>query len=572
EGSSDRFGRSVSLSSDGNTVAVGAPFNDGNLNATESIAVIESLLATGNRGESSGDAGNLIINTKNLIIDNLGFIGSTSFGVGKAGNIQINAVDSIELIPGEFLISSDVRLAEFNLNTNINSSTLTTADAGNIEINTQQLIVRENTLISASTVGIGKGGNLTINAGDVQVFGDAGESFGGLATASDVDATGDGGNLVINANTLKLQSGKISAGTVGIGEGGNLLINVNNLQVENGGNITVSTAGVGKAGSLTVNADNIQINGVDINGFTSGFFATSGSDATGTAGDIKINTNDLQISNQGTITVEALGAGIAGNLQIVADSIFLDSFSIISGNTSSNFTETNQEQANLDLRASSLIMRQDSQITTNASGNNVIGGNITINVDILAALKNSDITANSTNFRGGNVMITSQGIVGTEFRDQLTDESDITATGVSPELSGNVQINQLSTDVTQGLFNLSSGVIDTDNQLDQGCSNGGDFANGENKLTIIGRGGLPDGANDLLTATNPLVDLVEVETMGENNKDELVETHLQSSQIQVIEAQGWLINETGKVKLVANQENTSSNSYLARDNYCVLSE
>ncbi|MGM3309147.1 hypothetical protein ACSQ6I_24760 [Anabaena sp. WFMT] len=56
----------------------------------------------------------------------------------------------------------------------------------------------------------------------------------------------------------------------------------------------------------------------------------------------------------------------------------MDNFATILGNSRSNTTASNQEQASINLNSQSLIMRNCSNITTNATGNNVIGGNITI--------------------------------------------------------------------------------------------------------------------------------------------------------------------------------------------------
>lgn len=59
-------------------------------------------------------------------------------------------------------------------------------------------------------------------------------------------------------------------------------------------------------------------------------------------------------------------------------------------------------------RSRDLILRGGRNITTNATGENVIGGNIDINTNVLAAVENGDINANSTDFRGGNVRINAQ--------------------------------------------------------------------------------------------------------------------------------------------------------------------
>ena len=67
-----------------------------------------------------------------------------------------------------------------------------------------------------------------------------------------------------------------------------------------------------------------------------------------------------------------------------------------------------------------------SSFTAGGTGN---GGNITIDTDTLVALENSDIIANARQSFGGRVSINAQGIFGTQFRDNPTLLSDITATG-----------------------------------------------------------------------------------------------------------------------------------------------
>ena len=98
-----------------------------------------------------------------------------------------------------------------------------------------------------------------------------------------------------------------------------------------------------------------------------------------------------------------------------ARSIRLDNLALLTASTRSAKVDPNREQATININSRDLIMRRGSNIRTNATGENVLGGNININSDIIAALENSDISANSTNFRGGRVKINTQGIFGTQF-------------------------------------------------------------------------------------------------------------------------------------------------------------
>jgi large exoprotein involved in heme utilization and adhesion len=153
--------------------------------------------------------------------------------------------------------------------------------------------------------------------------------------------------------------------------------------------------------------------------------------------------------------VESRGTGTAGIMTLNARSIRLDNNAVFSANTRSALVDPNREQATININSQDLIITGNSNIRTNARGGNVFGGNININADVLVGIDNSDITANSADFRGGNVRINTQGIIGIQFRDIASlQTSDITATGATRELTGNVQITTPDVDPTTGLVEL----------------------------------------------------------------------------------------------------------------------
>ncbi|MBW4458478.1 MAG: hypothetical protein KME55_41165 [Nostoc indistinguendum CM1-VF10] len=81
------------------------------------------------------------------------------------------------------------------------------------------------------------------------------------------------------------------------------------------------------------------------------------------------------------------------------------------------------------MRSPLLLLRNQSTITTNARGSGIPGDNITIDAldgfIIAVPQENSDISANSVDFRGGKVEISAQGIFGIQRRNTQTPESDI---------------------------------------------------------------------------------------------------------------------------------------------------
>jgi filamentous hemagglutinin family protein len=519
--------------------ALAATFGSGNggslnVNASESVQLIgtsadgqfRSGLITGTRG--TGEAGDLTINTRQLLLRDGAQVSADTFGTGKGGNLTVNATDSVQMI-------GESTNGEFSSSLSARASSRVTGDAGDLTINTRQLLLRDGAQVDVGTFGAGKGGNLTVNATDsVQVIGYSADSQfpTGLFTQTTRNATGDAGDLTINTRQLLLQDGgQVSAGTFSAGKGGN----------------------------LTVNADTMQLIGSAANGqFTSGLFTQTTRNATGDAGDLMINTRELLVRDGAGVFVRSLGTGNAGNLTVDARSIRLDNNATLTADTRSQLTDPNQEQATINLRVKDLLLlSRGSNITTNARGENVIGGNININTDFLVAVKDSDISANSANFRGGRVIINATGIFGTQFRDAPTRESDITATGASPEYRGNVEINTPDIDPNTGVINLPSVPVDT--ELAQGC-NSPNYA--QSSFIITGRGGLPPNPKDILTPDAVQVDWVTLNPEIDKNSRTNISTNPNTTPpAPIVEATGWVFGPKGEVIFTAQAPTQQQNSW-----------
>jgi large exoprotein involved in heme utilization and adhesion len=267
--------------------------------------------------------------------------------------------------------------------------------------------------------------------------------------------------------------------------------------------------------------------------------------STGASGDLSINTQLLEVQDGAEVTVASLGTGNAGNLTIDTDSINLDNGTLTADTRSVN-TNPNQLQATINLRANDLIfLRRGSKITTNAIGNNVIGGDIKIDTNFLIAAENSDISANSTDFRGGRVTVKALSILGTQFRNALTLESDITATGASSDLSGTVELNTPDVDPSKGLVELPVNIVDAQEQIAQGCSFRGEQIG---SFVVTGRGGLSDSPNEMLTDDAIEVNLVTLDPKVNRSSRNVSAI----APAPIVEAQGWIIGKNGKVLLVAS--------------------
>ena len=495
-------------------------------------ATIESVVNEG----AEGIGGNIEINTGSLVVTNGALINSTTRGKGDGGNVRIVARDRI-------LIDDGIGLRELLNPTGIfttvspeEDDTEAFGNGGNIEIDTGSLSITNGANLSASTFGRGNAGNIIIRASDRISF--------------------DGAVRVEQLFDSFLQSSGVATrvGFAGIGDGGDIDITAANLSVTNGAELIASTSGQGNAGTIRVNVRDSAIFDGSFEGKPSQASTQVEFGAVGNARGIELRARSLSLTNDARISVTAEGFGNAGNINIEADAVRLD-------NNASLRADTVGDEGNINLRSNSLILRRNSSITTNARGEDNIGGNIIIDSDAIAALENSDITANSTDFRGGQVFINTQGIFGTQFRQQQTSVSDITATGANSELSGEVTINTPEVDPSSGLIELPENVVDITGLVDRQCSRGAR----RSSFVVSGRGGIPPSPDEPLSPDAFLVDLVTINTEeqgreggGENVRDRSVASDLSQLPTEIVEATGWYTNEQGQVVLTASTPITTA--------------
>ncbi|PMB52184.1 hypothetical protein CEN39_11235 [Fischerella thermalis CCMEE 5201] len=550
---------SVSLGSESSLVA--STFSSGNAgdiiidapNATVSFDGVGTSASTSVFNQSNGQGGDIKINARSLSLSNGASLFTDTAGEGNAGNVTINATDNIQ-IAGVYDNSTF---------TGINSAVLNGArgDAGNIEINTGSLFVTNAGQLLSNTNGQGNGGSITINARDTVSFDGTNNEGAPSAAFSNVESGGEGngGDISITANSLFLTNGGELNTFIRGGDGTN-------------------PGGIGKAGNVKLNITNTtNISGISENGTPSGIFSSVETGAIGDAGNIEITTGSLFVSDDARIIASTSGQGNAGSIKINANSFLLDAAQL---NTNSDIenrqagniditttkdirldngalisAQTQGGQGNIFLNSRDLILRRNSNITTNATGI-ATGGNITIHTGNLVALENSDISANSQESFGGRVLIRADAIFGTQFRDQPTPESDITATGASPEFAGTVQIDTADVDPSQGLVELPENLADASDQIAQNpCQKGSG-----SEFIVTGRGGLPSSPNDNFSSDNVRVDLVNPAATSSSNSQAAINkqsvTHTNAKSI--IPAQGWVFNNKGEVVLTAYDPTTTS--------------
>jgi filamentous hemagglutinin family protein len=395
----------------------------------------------------AGDGGDVVIHARNLTMSGLNtqLLAGISSGLGfigaQAGDIEIDASENIHLDgsvifnqarPGAIGNGGNITIRTGSIN-GINSAAIITSttgqgNAGDITINARNTITfdgERNGLTSGifsivSRGAVGNGGDINITA---RVF----SLTNGAVFNSRTEGQGNAGDIIINASDTVLFSG-VSAGSfpfqsginsgvffTGVGRGGDITITTGSLFVTNGGGIGANTDGQGNAGDIVIRArDRVIFDGVTSNGFYS--VLTSATRSTvGDGGNVTIQTESLSITNGAVLSALTNGQGRAGNVLIDADQIEI-SGSIVAPSPRG------------------AIPRYSSISTASANNATGEGGDIQIRSNRLQIAGGLLDARTFGSQRGGDIQVNANTI-------ELTGGGEIITTAFSRGDAGNIRIN-----------------------------------------------------------------------------------------------------------------------------------
>jgi filamentous hemagglutinin family protein len=508
------------------TVRLEIDGNNFSLRLPPEVAKADISLTNQARIDTSGEgSGNIQVQGRQITLSSGSQIAADTLGSKSGGAIVLTASDSVTLIG-------------FTRNGSLSTSTLGQGNAGDITLNTRNLVVRDGAQVSTSTLNEGSGGKLTVNASEsVELLG---TSPGGTPSSlfSATFAAGNAGNLTINTGKLTIKNGA------------QILTDASGLEDEFG-NIQLST---GRGGDLTVNASNsVESSGTSRRGLPSSLSAST--QGRGVGGDLKIVTGKLIVRNGAVVSVSSLEAGDAGNLQVQASSVRLET----GGNLAAT-TETGRSGGNITLQNLDLLALRNGEISTSAEGEGN-GGNINIDTDNLVLAQRSNIIARAVEGRGGNISITTKGLF-------VSPDSTIDATS-DRGIDGVVEISRPDVDPSAELVILPADVVDVSGLVAQGCSVD-DVAAGESSFAITGRGGLPPTPAEVTRSEPILADLGMTEKSKVNTSrfPTPSESSNKVNPAPLVEARGWVIGSNGEVVLTASVTTDTLNIPWIRPNSC----
>jgi large exoprotein involved in heme utilization and adhesion len=540
--------------------------NAGTITVTADSIVIKNNSGMGSHTYGEGNGGTITINTGSFVMENYSGLGSDAKegSQGNAGRINIIA-DSVS-----FQYSG------------LSSETGSSGNAGEITLKANSVELRNNSNITTNTLqnSTGNGGLIVVKANSVLFENDVGDVTSGLGSVT--RGTGNAGQIVLQADSVVMRNlGGIGVGTESEGNGGQLTLTANSLVMENTG-ITSNTAGPGKAGKINLNVGTASLNDSSITTNTSGrgdggAITVAGNSVLlrnnsnissttrsrgGTGGDIFMqiegaltvrDSSRISVSSYLTSTSNSLGN--AGDIYVEARSILLDNQGEIRADA------TSVDGGNIELKVKDLLLlRHNSPISTSAGiyqvGGN--GGNITINAPLIVAVpsENSDITTNAFTGRGGKINITTQGIYGLQFRPRPTPLSDITASSQFG-VNGVVTINTPDVDPSRGLAELPVEPVNV--EVAQGCQRDGTQASVE--FFNTGKGGFAPNPYEPISSSGIWEDMPPPTQRAEKPAGATRASAAPAPPPdQIVEAQGWSVNEKGEVTLVAEMPASRSQS------------
>jgi filamentous hemagglutinin family protein len=432
---------------------------------------------------SEGNAGAITIKTNSLNISQSTIKTSTSDS-GKAGNININASDTISLT-GPF--------------GGILNQTNGSGNSGNIMISSDKLDVRNGISIMASTGSSSNSGDLFINSREIMLTNDEillrkradGTIIGTLSTgisAQIIDAerneiaTGNSGTIKVKADNLIISNGaEITTSNIGQGNSGNLFVDADkillttnldlDLEQEQGPDVVLNRGGIkanpnllinapGRSGNITVNAHDLVVeNGTDI--------STSNGTA-GTSGDLVVNSDNIILSRNGN----SQRTGIlntnhkTGKLGILT--VNTENLQILNGAEISAATRGEGNGGNLDIKSKLIVVSgADSNISTQTLLKTGDAGHLTINTDRLEMSDGAKIDTSTFGFGlGGKLSVNSKSILLSGDGTGFSTRSGKTSTRNAGDLT-----------ITTDTLDMYAGAsIDTSTQS-QGVNSYVDFIN-----------------------------------------------------------------------------------------------
>jgi large exoprotein involved in heme utilization and adhesion len=324
------------------------------INTNDTVSLDNSDIISSGFSQVGGNGGGIEITTENLTLKNNGQIDTSTFGKGNGGNIKINAAKSVFIdrlfsgiaslvAPSAQGDGGEIKIITSNLiltnGGQINTSTKGQGDAGNININATDTVSIDRSVILSAGFATEEenGGEIQIKTNNLNLTNQSqiNTSISGRGNAGSINITAD--------NTISIDRGStIFSSLVFPAEGnaGEIDLKTSKLFLNDGAVISTLSSGLGNAGNIKVNAKSITLdNNSSIAASNTPLVDIS---TTLSGGNIDLQISDNIVLRNSDITTQASSNANGGNINITADAVIAfddsDIFSYAEGGTGGNIT------------------------------------------------------------------------------------------------------------------------------------------------------------------------------------------------------------------------------------------
>jgi filamentous hemagglutinin family protein len=409
---------------------------------------------------------------------------------GDAGDIDINVnhmilknncrLDSQSYGNGDggdvhLKINNQLDMSDSSIQSNVTANE--NGNAGDVQIAAHNMRF-DNAIIATETSGSGNAGHIKLIAQD-QISMTGGSE---ILSKSRKNASGNAGNIILNAARIQMNtSAFISADTDGTGNAGTIEIYGRELSLFDKSTISSSSNNSregGSAGNITIDLDqSFMMQGLETT-------IQTRSDGKGEAGHIHISSQNFYLNHGASISSSGSGneqyAGDAGTIHIFAnDTIRLDNNSQLS--TLSKYAGGGA----VEIESGRLIYLSDSTINTSVLQSWGKGGDISLKSQ-LVFLDGSTIHAQAVNGPGGNIQIQS--------RQFLEASGNKISASSRLGIDGRIDIVQPTSDISMDVSQLPDQFLDNSARLADVCA--ARFHKNKSIFSLVGKGALPTAYND----------------------------------------------------------------------------
>jgi filamentous hemagglutinin family protein len=361
----------------------------------DAVRLSDAVVISSTTGD--GEGSNIVVRANLLTLENSGGLIAETAGSGDSGSIAVRGT-RVEIE------GSVIEVRALDNSTGAGGQLQPDGTTLGVSIDSDVLIVSNDSLVGTITQGLGRAGDLLLIARK------------GMRV--------EGGPL--GQSSVRSTAKPKSNTDPTVGASGRVLIETGQLELIAGGRVTTSTTGTGDAGIVEIHAKNVEISG-RVAGNSSGLFAQTLSGPTvegGDGGAIFVTVEgDFALRDGATVDAQTAGQGNAGDIDIVAGrEITLDRGASI---TTFAAGRARGRSGSIRLEAGrGIALSGDSLIEARSAGTGAAGS-----IDILAGqqldLVDSTISTVSSRADGGVITITASD------RVSLTDSGVNTSVALS---------------------------------------------------------------------------------------------------------------------------------------------